>query len=144
MTVSRRPGKRSVIMEKKANVAQSIVVTLPLPNPKLHAHNTGHWRGKSKLIKELRTLAKLECRKAMKGKRPKWAKATIHYRFFFKNNRRRDAVNAKQSMKAAVDGVVDAGLIPDDSWQYLRDTGTDCSIDAKNPRTELVFTREDI
>lgn len=128
-------------MGDRTPAVQSIVVTLPLPNPKLHAHNTGHWRGKAKPTKELRALAKKRTLEAMKGKKVRWQKAKVIYRFYFPTNARRDSGNALQSQKAAIDGVVDSGLIPDDSWQYLKVAGIDCSIDRENPRTELVFTR---
>lgn len=31
-----------------------------------------------------------------------------------------DPSNAAYALKAAVDGIVDAGLLPDDSWKYIR------------------------
>lgn len=84
-------------------------------------------------------LAGLETLSVSDGQR--WQQATIEYRFYFKTNHRRDAANCVQSMKAAVDGVVDAGLLPDDCWQVLEIVGVKCAVDKVRPRTELVFRR---
>lgn len=118
-----------------------ITVTLPLPNPKLNAHAKGHWRSKTVPTKALRNEARLLTTLEMRGRRIKWDKAAVTYRFFFKENRARDASNCIQSMKPAIDGVVDSGLIPDDRWQVLQIAGVECGIDRDNPRTELVFER---
>ena len=45
-------------------------------------------------------------------------------------------------LKPAYDGVVLAGLIPDDDRAHLRTEGAEFFVDKKNPRVELVFTRE--
>ena len=118
-------------------------ITLPLPNPKLHAHNTGNWRAKAGPTRTLRNMAKLLTTAEQRGKRIAWQSATVTYRFYFKDNRRRDTANCIQSMKPAIDGVVDSGLIPDDAWQYLSIAGVECEIDKANPRTELIFERRD-
>lgn len=122
-------------------VKEQVLISLPLPDPKLHAHNTGNWRAKAPAIKALRNEAGLMCLMAQKGRKAKWNRATVTYRFFFKDNRKRDSSNCVQSMKAAIDGVVDSGLIPDDCWQVLTVAGVECGIDRDNPRTELVFDR---
>lgn len=116
-----------------------ITITLPPPNPKLHAHATGHWRAKAGPTKALRNEAKLLTTLELRGRRVKWNKAKVTYRFFFKTRHRRDAANAVQSMKPAIDGVVDSGLIPDDCWEVLEIAGVECHVDRENPRTELVF-----
>ena len=118
-----------------------IKITLPLPSAKLHAHATGHWRAKAGPTKELRELACVVTRQEISGKKLNWQRATLEYQFFFKTNRRRDAANCVQSMKPAVDGVVDAGLLIDDCWQVLEIAGVRCSVDKANPRTELIFRR---
>jgi hypothetical protein len=45
-------------------------------------------------------------------------------------------------LKSAYDGVVMAGLLPDDDREHLRTLGAEFYVDTKNPRVELVFTRE--
>lgn len=118
-----------------------ISIVLPPPSAKLHAHNKGHWRSKSNAVRELRFSAATLVRAAMAREsiQESWDAAEIEYRFYFKDNRRRDAANAVQAMKPAIDGVVDAGLISDDCWQRLQIVGVVCGIDRENPRTALIL-----
>ena len=116
-----------------------VVITLPLPNPKLHAHAKGDWRGKVKPTRDLRSLACLLTKQEAPG--VSWPAAAVSYRFWFPDLIRRDAANAIQSMKAAIDGVKDSGLIPDDDWRHLSIGGVVCGVDRESPRTELIFSR---
>ena len=119
----------------------SITIILPPPDSRLHAHAKGHWRPKAAATKQLRQMAHMMAKQASRGQI--WASATIEYRFLFPDFRRRDQANAIHAMKAAVDGVVDSGLIPDDDWTHLRIVSVICDVDRKRPRTEMVF-REDV
>lgn len=116
---------------------QMVVITLPPPDRRLHAHAKGSWRAKAAPTLRLRVIACNEARRLAGGL--SWPAARLRYRFLFADRRRRDAANAIQAMKPAVDGVVDAGLIPDDDWQHLTIDGVHCAVDRDNPRTELVF-----
>lgn len=51
--------------------------------------------------------------------------------FQFRDKRRRDVHNLMPTLKAVVDGLVDYGLIPDDSTTYL--TGPDLRVGATLP-----------
>jgi crossover junction endodeoxyribonuclease RusA len=93
-----------------------VSITLPLPPATLSGHNTGHWRSKVKLIKDSRAMAMFYCRKS----REKWEAAIVSYTFHVPNLRRTDAANLVQRCKPYIDGVVDAGLIPDDCWTILK------------------------
>lgn len=117
-----------------------ITLVLPPVDSQLHAHNKGHWRGKTAAVKSLRRLAYLRTRICT---RKQWDAATIVYRFYFPDRLRRDAANAIQATKPAIDGVVDAGLIPDDDWTHLQIAGVECAVDKGAPRVELVFRRTD-
>lgn len=79
----------------------------------------------------------------LRNRTPKWSGAFIEYRFYFGDDRKHDAANAVQSMKAAIDGIVKAGLIPDDDYDHLWIKSICCGIDTKNPRTELIFHNAD-
>ena len=70
-----------------------------------------------------------------------WGKADVCATFFHKTTRRRDDVNHLAMLKAAYDGCVEAGLLPDDDREHLRTTGCQFLIDKKSPRVELTFTR---
>jgi crossover junction endodeoxyribonuclease RusA len=100
----------------------AVVIELPPVNAKLHAHNKGGWRTKVGPTKALRNLAAgLTAVQMMEQriKRGDWTTAVVDYSFYVPDRRRRDVVNMMQSQKAAIDGVVSAGLIPDDDWQHL-------------------------
>lgn len=56
------------------------------------------------------------------------------YMFYVKDNRRRDIDNMIASCN---DVLVKAGIIQDDSWQWLALSGADAEIDGKNPRAEI-------
>lgn len=118
-----------------------IVIDLPQVNPKLHAHNKGGWRGKSSAVKALRAEARVKTRNVMPVGYTPWPFAVVVYRFYVPDLRRRDLVNMMQSQKAAIDGVVDAGLLVDDDWQHLAIGAVRCVVDRKNPRVVLTFQR---
>ena len=73
----------------------------------------------------------------------RWEKCAVEAVFYHKTARRRDDVNHLAMLKAAYDGVVLAGLVPDDDRAHLRTAGADFRTDKKNPRVELIFTRDD-
>ncbi len=120
--------------------ANWVMIVLPAPHSALHAHNKGAWYTKKAMISALQTRAQSI---AVKNRVPHWPGAFVDYRFFFPDDRRHDAANAVQSMKAAIDGIVKAGLIPDDDYSHLWIKSICCSVDSKNPRTELVFYNAD-
>jgi len=66
-----------------------------------------------------------------------WPTASIEYLFFVPDLRQRDEANMIQSMKPAVDGVVDAGIIAGDDWQRLRIASVFTQLDREFPRTVL-------
>jgi len=117
-----------------------ITIVLPPPDPRLHAHNSGSWKAKAKPTRELRELACLLARRELSAGAKPLKRASVEYRFYFPVNRRRDAANAIQATKPAIDGCVDAGLLPDDDWGHLAIGCVISGIDADNPRTELIFT----
>ena len=48
----------------------------------------------------------------------------LHWRMADK--RRRDGDGAAPTLAACIDGLVAAGVLPDDSWQYVRHSGVTC------------------
>jgi len=115
-----------------------LLVTLPPPHPALHAHNNGHWRKKSPFVWSLRQMAVEACR-SVAGLN--WQQVRLHYQFVFCDRKRRDVANCIQSLKPAVDGIVDAGVIPDDNYQHLIIGSATCLVEPANPRTVLTFER---
>jgi crossover junction endodeoxyribonuclease RusA len=91
-------------------------VALPAGMPLLNANRRQHWTAKAKLTRALREAA-LVC--ARRDRVPHLAKAHIVVEYRPPDRRRRDVHNLFPSAKAAIDGVVDSGVLSDDSDQYL-------------------------
>jgi crossover junction endodeoxyribonuclease RusA len=73
-----------------------------------------------------------------------WGKALVTAAFFYKDKRRRDPDNAIASLKAAYDGIVDAGLLPDDDADHMRRGEPTFAVDEDCPRVELTISRCDV
>ena len=70
-----------------------------------------------------------------------WEQSTIQAAFFHKQNRRRDEVNFLAMLKAAYDGIVDAGLIVDDDHKHLESLRPSFAVDKDHPRVEILIER---
>lgn len=121
----------------------SVVIVLPLPArvlspncPCASARGRFMRAAAAKRQKQLAESATVEAAAGMV-----WHRATVRAVFYHKIRRRRDDVNHLAMLKSAYDGVVLAGLIPDDDRAHLETIGCDFRIDRKNPRVELVLTR---
>lgn len=113
-----------------------IAIVLPPVDPRLHAHAKGHWRDKAKATKQLRDLAFLLAKS--KQKRIEGF-CRVHYAFFVPDKRRRDSANMVQAQKAAIDGIVEAGMIGGDHWEVLSIGSVTVHVDKVRPRVELFF-----
>jgi len=118
----------------------SITITLPLPDKSLSPNARVHWAKKSKAVKAYREAAKWAAFMATRPTPPKWKNATYKAVFYWPNARRRDADNAVASIKAALDGIADAGVVINDSglWPERPEFHTD----TENPRLEITITKE--
>jgi len=118
----------------------SITIILPLPDPVLSPNARVHWAKKAKAAKSYREVAQWAAFKKMHPAPAKWEKSSYKARFYFPTARRRDADNAIASLKSALDGVADAGLVVNDSglWPERPEFYTDKG----NPRVEITFTKE--
>jgi crossover junction endodeoxyribonuclease RusA len=85
---------------------------LPWTSPPLSLNGRLHWSAKQRLTREVRTTTALLCRQA---KIPPLARVRIELHYRPRDRRRRDTVNLTLTVKAIEDGVVDAGVIPDDT-----------------------------
>ena len=70
-----------------------------------------------------------------------WGKVEVTPHFFFKTNRRRDDANAVASLKGAYDGIVDSGLVPNDSHEHWTNRPPEFNIDRLNPRVVIFIKR---
>lgn len=121
----------------------SYTIVLPLPHKSLNPNARPHWRAKAKAVKGYRLSAHLTARGVRGAERdsdPLWPAATVLVRAYFKDARRRDKDNIQASLKAAFDGLVDAGLLADDSG--LTHLPMEIHKDKDRPRIELVVTKQ--
>ena len=126
-----------------------VSITLPLPPAALHAHAKGHWRDKTTATRRYREEAyflaliamKESCGEIPKAEANEPARGRLSVAFYWPDNRRRDTLNAIQGLKPAVDGIVDAGVLSDDSWQVLQIGEITAQIDRDKPRVEINVER---
>lgn len=118
----------------------SITIILPLPDKCLSPNARVHWAKKAKAAKSARFEACFEMKRVAGRIELTWRKATYRARFYFKDARRRDADNAIASIKSALDGVADAGLVVNDSGLWPE--RPEFHVDKENPRLEITFTKE--
>lgn len=97
-------------------VATTYVVALPAGMKLLNANDTLHWRAKADLIESIGDAAIVLTRAA---KVPRLDRVTIRAVLHPHDNRRRDPHNWYPSIKAAIDGIVRAGALPDDDAKHL-------------------------
>jgi crossover junction endodeoxyribonuclease RusA len=118
-----------------------MTVTLTVYDPGcgfINLNERMHWRVKARLTKQWRTAAALV---ATADPTPQLQRAHILVTFHKNNSRKYDVHNLLPTVKAAVDGLVDAGVIPDDDNAHL--IGPDLRAGdpvARTERARLVIT----
>lgn len=93
---------------------------LPLTRSKLiTANDKMHWAARSRLTKQLRQWGYLLGRGGEGVARFGLQHARVEVEFAYPDRRRRDRSNLAPTVKALMDGLIDAGLLPDDSDRFL-------------------------
>lgn len=120
-----------------------LTVMVSLPARVVSPNSRVHWAVRAKAVKKQRIEAWASAQVAMgeAGENGAWREATCQVHWYARDARRRDKDNALASLKATFDGLVDAGLLHDDS--ALTHLPLIFLIDAKNPRIELILKRWD-
>ena len=105
---------------------RAVTITLPYPPPALSPNSRCGWRAKAAAVKAYRYECKVETLNfyyAAYGTAREWKKPVapieVTITFILIDKRRQDWDNLLASFKAGIDGIVDAGLLPDDdvrSW----------------------------
>lgn len=90
-----------------------LTLTIPKPPRELSPNARGHWGRKYKATARYRDLVKVLAREVWNL--PPMMRVTVRTTWHVPDRRRRDQDNALASLKAAFDGLVDAGVIEDDS-----------------------------
>ena len=123
---------------------ESATIILPLPSrylsPNYKPWSKGGAIAKARAASQYRTVAKKATVECGVSSGP-WQKVRVFPVFYHKVNRRRDDVNHAQMLKSAFDGIVDAGLVIDDSMEHWATQPVRFEIDKAFPRVEITVVR---
>lgn len=112
-----------------------ITLTLPLPPRDCSPNARGHWSKKARAVKAYRERSEMEARRVPASLRQQWEDAEAWIVFYLPDRRRRDRDNLMASLKAAWDGLTDAGVLADDYG--LIQNRPELRVDRANPRVEI-------
>jgi crossover junction endodeoxyribonuclease RusA len=119
---------------------ESFIIILPLPSkvlsPNCMVGSIGGRYAKAAAAKKQRRLACEAIHEAIQADR-QGAMVVVTPTFYHKTNRRRDTDNAMGSLKSVYDGIVDSGLVPDDTPEYMERKMPVFKIDKQWPRLEI-------
>lgn len=118
----------------------TLTITLPHPPDEVKPNGRAHFLTKSKATNAYRRAAWAITREAVKGQPPRWKRANVLVRAYFKTASFPDPDNLIASLKACFDGIADAGVIAND--KDLWPLRPQFAKDAQNPRIELTITEE--
>lgn len=109
---------------------------LPWTKPPLSLNDRGHWRARAETIATARQYVALHAaRQGIVADGPVAVRLIYHPR----DRRRRDEDNLVATLKALCDGLVDGGVVPDDTPEYMRkEMPVIAAPDPKDPRLLLV------
>lgn len=93
------------------------ILELPWRTPPLTDNERLHWRQRAALVRDIRTRTAWLARAAKLPRDATHVTVGLHYQQ--PNWIRRDAGNLMGTHKPALDGLVDYGLIPDDTGRYV-------------------------
>ena len=100
-------------------MTRSILVVIPGRPPSPNRQRV-HWRVRHRSDQQWRTEARLTAELALPGDWPgPLARATLDVVHVVRDRRRRDIDNLAGATKSSLDGMVDAGLLADDSATVL-------------------------
>ena len=111
-------------------------VILPLPFCELSPNARVCWQAKSRMTKRYRKIAWAEGLSVI-GRRsaPRWKTAIVQATFYLTTSHKRDRDNLIASLKAALDGLADAGIVANDRG-FIPLPPLQAK-DASHPRVEL-------
>lgn len=123
---------------------ESVKIILPLPkgmlSPNFSIASRRMMFTKAAVIKAYRHKAMQAIAKERIETMP-WGKVELRAAFYFKTTRERDDDNAMSSLKAACDGIVDAGLVIKDDYVHMKRMPPKFYKDSVHPRVEILITQ---
>ena len=93
---------------------ESKTIVLPWKKPLLNLNSRQHWAAKARDTDSVRSVTALLCRDIAKAD-----KVRVVLTYTPRDKRRRDADNLVGMLKACCDGIVDAGVVPDDTPEFM-------------------------
>jgi len=112
------------------------IVWLPYEKPPLTLNQRLHWRAQAKLKADLRHLV---YDRLIKQSPTPAGHIRVELHYVPRDRRRRDQDNLVPTLKSCLDGIVDTGLIPDDTPDYV--TWTPPVIDTAQPTNPHMYLR---
>lgn len=110
-------------------------IRLPYTRPPLSLNDRMHWATKARLTKEIRAYVREACTYRV----PDLTRAHVVLHWVPRDRRRRDTDNPFPTLKAAIDGIRDAGVVPDDSSEYVTSAVVLDPPQPKDPHVYLVI-----
>lgn len=96
------------------------VIPFDWAKPPLNLNDRGHWAKRSPVIADVRQAAMLLCRsKINRGELKPGEPVEVTLVWYAPDRIRRDADNPVATLKPICDGLVDAGLVPDDTPEWM-------------------------
>jgi crossover junction endodeoxyribonuclease RusA len=105
-------------MPGAAATPRSWTFDLPISKP-LSMNDREHWRPKARRVRHLRQATQLLARQQ---RIPRLERVAIELHYTPGDGRRRDAINLSATLKPVEDGIVDAGVVPDDTAEFVEPT----------------------
>lgn len=96
-------------------MSRSWRILLPFSKP-MSLNHRQHWRVKAKVTAEIREAAALVIRQA---RVPELVHLRAWVEYAPRDKRRRDPINLVPTLKACEDALVDCGVVPDDTPDYV-------------------------
>ena len=93
---------------------ESKLIVLPWKKPLLNLNQKQHWAAKARDTDAVRSVTALLCRDIAKAD-----KVRVVLTYTPRDKRRRDTDNLVGMLKPICDGIVDAGVVPDDTPEFM-------------------------
>ena len=94
-----------------------IQIELPYSKPPLNLNYRMHWRERARITRQVRDAARILTLAKLRWAEPSRIEVELSYQP--RDNRRRDVDNLIATLKPVCDGIVDAGLVPDDTPEFM-------------------------
>lgn len=121
---------------------ERIWIILPLPNRALSPNaRVRPFMRRSAARKARRIVAEAIDAQDIEGL--PWGKCRVTVKMYHKRKRRRDVDNMVAMLKSTYDGIVDAGVVGDDTPELMVREWPEMLHDKNAPRMEITITREE-